>query len=54
MIERKQYKKEFKKTIVELLSTGQSVKQVSSDYELKPDIVRRWRREFASKLAFIE
>jgi transposase len=49
MRERNHYKKEFKKTIVELLSAGQSVKQVSSDYELKPDIVRRWRREFASK-----
>jgi len=43
---RKHYEKEFKRTIVELLTAGQSVKQVSSDYELKPDIVRRWRREF--------
>lgn len=49
---RKRYEKEFKKTIIELLSTGQSVKQVCSDYGLKPDIVRRWRREFSDKGGF--
>lgn len=42
----KHYDLEFKIMIVNLLKSGQSVKQVSADYALSEGIVRRWKREF--------
>ena len=40
------YEKEFKEMIVSLLNSGQSVKQVSMDYQLNDSMIRRWRREY--------
>ena len=49
----KYYEPEFKLMIVNLLKSGQSVKDVSSDYSLDQSMIRRWRREEASdNLAF--
>ena len=44
----KHYNLEFKTMIVNLLKTGQSVKQVSVDYDLSEGMIRRWRRELNS------
>jgi len=44
----KQYEKEFKLMIVGLLDCGQSVKQVSADYQLNGSMIRRWFREYRS------
>ncbi|WP_045113955.1 IS3 family transposase [Microscilla marina] len=41
----KQYDKEFKLMIVDLLESGQSAKQVSEDYKLNANMIRRWLRE---------
>ena len=35
--------------IVNLLNSGQSAKQVSSDYSLSDNMIRRWRREALSE-----
>ena len=43
----KHYDLEFKTMIVNLLKSGQSVKQVSIDYSLSEGMVRRWKREFS-------
>lgn len=45
----KQYDKEFKIMIVDLLISGQSASQVSSDYNLNANMIRRWRRERESE-----
>ena len=45
----KHYDKEFKLMIVNLLSSGQTVKQVSQDYDLNDSMIRRWRREVKSE-----
>ena len=45
---RKHYDKEFKEMIVGLLESGQSVRQISQDYQLHDSMVRRWRRESQS------
>jgi len=42
----KHYDLEFKLMIVNLVKSGQSVKQVSTDYGISDGIVRRWKREF--------
>lgn len=41
----KHYEADFKLMIVNLLKSGQSVKQVSQDYGLNDSMIRRWRRE---------
>jgi transposase len=46
--ERRNYDKEFKKMAVELLESGKSAKEVSSDLGIAPDLIRRWRREYRS------
>lgn len=45
----RQYENEFKVMIVELLQSGRSVKEVSSDYKLNDSMIRRWRREYGIK-----
>jgi len=45
MKSRRNYDKEFKEMAVNLLSTGKSTKEVATDLGIKPDLVRRWRRE---------
>mgnify|MGYP002632903625 FL=1 len=45
----KVYENDFKVTIVELLKSGQSIKEISQEYGLNDSMLRRWRREFNSK-----
>ncbi|CAA0151124.1 transposase DNA binding site ISRme3 [Tenacibaculum maritimum] len=40
----KKYDNEFKLMIVELLQSGQSVKQVSSEYGLNGSMIRKWHK----------
>lgn len=35
--------------IVELLQSGRSIKEVSSEYKLNDSMIRRWRREYEIK-----
>lgn len=46
---RKKYENEFKVMIIELLDSGQTVKQVSDEYSLNSSMVSRWKREFTKK-----
>ena len=39
------YDKEFKKTIVSLLSTGKSVSELSTEYSVSLASINRWRTE---------
>lgn len=49
----KHYEVDFKLMIVNLLKSGQNVKQVSNDYGLNDSMIRRWRREsLSSKESF--
>ena len=45
----KKYENDFKVMIVELLNTGRKIKEISEEYEINDSMIRRWRREFASK-----
>lgn len=44
--DRRHYDQEFKKMAVELVESGKSTTEVGKDLGIKPDLVRRWRREF--------
>lgn len=44
--ERRSYDKEFKLMAVNLCQSGKSTKEVSEDLGIRPDMVRRWKREF--------
>jgi len=46
---RRQFDKEFKTTIVDLLNSGQTMKSICSDYDLKEATVYRWKKEFKSE-----
>ena len=46
---RTKYDNEFKVMIVELLKSGIKIQQVSDDYDLNANMIRRWKREYASK-----
>lgn len=46
---RKVYENDFKIMIVELLKSGQSIKEISQEYGLNDSMLRRWRREFDQK-----
>lgn len=43
--ERRQFDKEFKLMAVNLCHTGKSIREVAEELDIRPDIVRRWRRE---------
>ena len=45
----KKYDNDFKITIVQLLMAGRKAKEVSHEYGLTENTIRRWRREFDSK-----
>lgn len=45
----KVYANDFKIMIVELLKSGKSLKEISEEYGLNDNMLRRWRREFDSK-----
>ena len=40
----RKHSNEFKRMIVELLQSGQSVKEVSKEYDLNGSMVRHWRK----------
>lgn len=44
--ERRQFDKEFKEMAVNLCLTGKSTKEVSDELGIRPELVRRWKREF--------
>ena len=46
---RARYESDFKVIIVELLQSGQKIKDISIEYDLNDGMVRRWRREFEVK-----
>ena len=46
---RARYENDFKVMIVELLKSGQKIKDISIEYDLNDGMVRRWRREFEFK-----
>ena len=37
------------KMILELLNSGRKIKKVSEEYDLNDSMLRRWKREYASK-----
>ena len=43
------FDKEFKLMTVELCNSGKSSNEVSKELGIRPDLVRRWRREFDTK-----
>ena len=45
----KRYENDFKIMIIELLISGQKIKDVSEEYNLNDSMIRRWRREYESK-----
>jgi transposase len=44
--ERRSYDKEFKLMVVNLCHSGKSTKEVTEDLGIRPDMVRRWKREY--------
>ena len=46
---RARYENDLKVMIVELLKSGQKIKDVSIEYDLNDGMVIRWRREFEAK-----
>ena len=45
----KHYDNDFKVTIVELLKSGRKSTELSKEYNLNNNTIRRWRREFDLK-----
>jgi len=46
---RRHYEPTFKVTMVELVNSGRSVQEVSEEYDISANLLRRWRREYLSK-----
>lgn len=46
---RRRFDNDFKVMIVELLQSGRTAKEVSSEYGLDGSMIRRWKREYESK-----
>ena len=46
---RARYENDFKVMIVELLKSGQKIKDISIEYDLNDGMIRRWRRECEAK-----
>ena len=45
----KVYEQEFKVMLVELLNSGRKVQEVSDEYGLNANMLRRWKREYEAK-----
>lgn len=45
----KVYEQEFKVMLVELLNSGRKVQEVSDEYGLNGNMLRRWKREYEAK-----
>ena len=48
MRRRRTFDLEFKRTIVDLLESGKTAKELFEEYSIKPSTIFRWRREFES------
>ncbi len=48
-MEREKYENDFKVMVVELLKSGRTTKELSDEYNINSEIIRRWRREFKTK-----
>ena len=46
---KKVYDNEFKTMIVNLLNSGRTAKELSSEYDIEYSSIHRWKREFRSK-----
>mgnify|MGYP000438526992 CR=1 FL=1 len=46
---RRKFDNEFKTTVVELLQSGKSVGDLSEEYNVQGNTIRRWRREYDQK-----
>lgn len=46
---RRQFDKEFKATIVNLLDSGHTMKSICNEYDLKEAMVYRWKKEFKTE-----
>jgi len=46
---KKKYDNNFKVMLVDLLKSGRSAKELSSEYDINDGIIRRWKREFEEK-----
>ncbi len=54
MAKRRQYTATFKAQVVlELLSGGKSMAEMSRDHRVKPEIIARWRRQFVENAASV-
>lgn len=52
---RKRYNEEFKlQVIIEALRKKSTTKEVARDYNLHPDLVSRWKREFFNSIVYFE
>ena len=45
----KKYDNDFKIMIVELLKSGRTAKELSSEYTINSGVIRRWKREYEAK-----
>ena len=45
-LSRRQFTKEFKQAALQRLETGASVAEVARAFEVNPNVLHRWRREF--------
>ncbi len=45
-LSRRQFTREFKLAALQRLGTGTSVAEVARAFEVNPNVLRRWRREF--------
>lgn len=45
----RKYENEFKVMIVELLESGRKVSEISDEFSLNGNMIRRWRHEFKDK-----
>ena len=46
VLSRRQFTKEFKRAAIQRLEMGASVAEVARAFEIKPNVLHRWRREF--------
>ena len=54
MAKRRQFTATFKAQVVlELLSGGKSLAEVSREHRVKPEIIARWRRQFVENAASV-
>lgn len=46
---RKHYANELKVTLVNLLNSGRTTRELSEEYDVSTDLLRRWRREYKAR-----